>query len=209
MKLCIKSCLVVSLGLFFLYLIIRHIFELRIEGFDDFSNWFDPNQMNVPPNQMNVPSDSDPTVFSDIDRITQLQTKNAQLRKLNSEDITTINNQKRQYDLEQNVNAILAKDVANKGVLLEAEKNKMSKEDAYNLVLHDKLKKSMKENHRMHKKIDKLDHEVTKKDDELSKIESELFKCIQTQIRHRPTHTPKPPQAVFGNVNFASKTLTL
>jgi len=197
MKFCVKSCLVTSLGLFFFYLIIQQIFTLRVEGFD--------NDLM----QSDMPIDFDPITMSDVDRIRQLQSNNTQLKRSNLDDITKINNQKRRVLTETGVNAVLAADVAQNDVLLDTEKSKMSKEDAYNLVLHDKLKRTVKENHHMHDKIDKLDNEVTKKDDELSKIETELFKCIQTQVRHRPTHTPKPKQAVFGNVNFASKTLTL
>lgn len=176
MNICIKSSLIASLGLFFLYLIIQQVFTLSVEGFevDD--------------------------MFDSVDNIEEDHKKK-------DEDPNTISDKERTLQRKNNT---LNEDVAVDDFMLAAEKNRMGKTEAHNIVLRNKLKKFEKENHDMHSHLRKLDNEVTVKDDELSKIESDLFKCLQTQIHPTPTHSPKPKEdKMFGTVDFPSNTLNM
>lgn len=201
MNICIKSCLIASLGLFFLYLIIQQVFSLSVEGFN-VDDIFDPfhdteehnNKRDEDPfdpfhdiEEHNKKRDEDPNTISDKERV--LQRKNDKLNASNK--------------------SLLSNDAVD-DFMLAAEKNRISKTEAHNIILRHKLKKTESVNHNMHSHLRKLDNEVNKKDDELSKIESDLFKCLQKQIHPTPTHQPKPKEdKMFGTVDFPSNTLNM
>ena len=219
MNICIKSCLIASLGLFFLYLIIQQVFSLSVEGFN-VDDIFDPFHDTEEHHKKKDEDRFDPfhdteehhkkrgeDLFDPFHEIEEHHKKRDEDRfdpfhdteehhKKKDEDPNTISDkervlQRKNDKLKASNKSLLSHDAVD-DFMLAAEKNRISKTEAHNIILRHKLKKTESVNHHMHSHLRKLDNEINTKDDELSKIESDLFKCLQKQIHPTPTHQPKP-----------------